>query len=212
MLERSDRLNVNDPDYGRWIPSYDALPVGTPSAATSPYRDLLQNHSYYIYTVPRPFDWFVYGFGINCLSIQVVALTLSISTDEEKENLSLRTIDASAVLGWPIANPEGDGGNDAQFNPHWLPLPGAHCFDESKGGIWGWVEAQGEEFNAGISAHVSRKKCRIERPPYKVTTGKQLRFILANRFTAILPTQCVTVVGARWLPWEGDQPARKIKR
>lgn len=200
------QIGINDPEYGRWVPSYDAIPAGTPESATSPYRDLLQNHSYYLYTVARPFDWYVFGFGINCLAIQVISLQISVSTDEERENLSLRTIDASAVLGWPTSNPEGDGGTDVQFNPHWLPLPGATCFDDSKGGVYGWVEAEGESFDLGISAHAKRKGCKFQRPPYKVSTGKQLRFILANRFTAILPDQCLVVVGARWLPWEGDQP------
>lgn len=211
MNKEADR-HVNDPDFGRWIPSFDSLPVGTPEAATSPYRDLLQNYSYYIYTTPRPFDWYVFGFGINCLSIQVVSLSLSVSDDEWRENLSLSTLDASAVLGWPRFNPEGTGGAVVQFNPHWLPLPGAYCFDEDKGTAWGWVEAKTDEWDFGISAHVQRKKCRIQRPPFRVSSGRQIRFIVANRFTQMLPTQNITVVGVRWLPWDSDAPARKVIR
>lgn len=209
LVERPDRVNINNPDYGRWIPSYDSLPTGTPDAATSPYRDMLQNHTYNVYSSPKPFDWFVYGFAINVTSVQVVSIQIQISTDEEKENLSLRVIDAGAVLGWPVATPEVGGGETCQINSHWLPLPSAYCFDEG-GGAWGWINVETDRGDIGAAAWANRKNCRIERPPYKVTSGKQLRFIIANRFTAVLPDTNVTVIGARWLPWEGDEPARKI--
>jgi len=210
LVERPDRVNVGNPDYGRWIPSIDSLPTGTPESATSPYRDMLLNHSYYIYSTPKPFDWFVYGFGLNRTAVQIVGVDISISTDEERENLSLRTIDASAVLGYATQTPE-IGTGTVQINPHWLPLPGAYCFEERGDGIWGWFNAEtegGGEFGGALWA--GRKNCRISRPPYKVTSGKQLRFIIANRFTAELPNTVISVMGTRWLPWSGDAPARKV--
>lgn len=210
MAGKPNIMKVGDPENGRFIPSYDSLPTGTPDAATSPYRDMLQNHSYYIYTTPRPFDWYVAGFAINCTAVQVIAINIQVSTDEERENLSLRVIDAGAVLGWPVNAPEP--GETCQINSHWLPLPGATCFDES-GGAWGWfnVETEGGA-NFGASAWASKRECYFERPFYKVSSGKQLRFIVANRFTAELPTTAISVAGVRWLPWEGDQPYRRIAR
>lgn len=207
MIERPDRININDPDFGRWIPSIDAIPTGTPEAATSPYRDMLQNYSYYVYTLPRPFDWYVYGFAINCTAVQVVSVMIQVSCDEERENLSLRVIDAGAVLGWPVQTPEVS--ETCQINSHWLPIPSAFCFDEGRG-IWGWFNVESESLNWGASAWANGKRCRVERPPFKVTSGQQIRFIISNRFTGELPNTVISVVGTRWLPWEGDNPARKI--
>lgn len=210
MESIQDQNHINDPSWGRWIPSYDSLPTGTPDAATSPYRDMLQNHTYYIYTTPRPFDWYVYGFAINTTAVQVVSINIDVSVDQSRENLSSRTIDAGAVLGWPVNAPEP--GETCQINSHWLPIPSAHCFDEEVGGVWGWFDVETEHNNFGMSAWAGRRKCRIERPPYKVNSGNQFRFKIANRFTAVLPDTTVSVVGIRWLPWRGDDPAGKAGR
>lgn len=209
MSQARNQLGVGDPGDGRWIPSYDSLPTGTPDAATSPYRDMLQNHTYNIYTTPRPFDWYVAGFAINCTAVQVVSLQIQASTDEERENLSLRVIDAGAVLGWPINAPEP--GETCQINSHWLPIPGATCFEDA-GSAWGWFNVDTPIGEVGAAGWAKGRDCYFERPFYKVSSGNQFRFIVANRFTAELPNTAISVVGVRWLRWYGDEPYRRIPR
>lgn len=206
---RPNPATVNDPDYGRWLPSFDSLPVGTPESATSPYKDMLQNHSYYVYTTPRPHDWYVAGFALNVTAVQVIGIVVQVSTDEEEENMCLRQTEGSAVLGWPVNSPEP--GRTVQINPHWLPLPCAWCLDEMRGSVWGSLDIAGPSIEAGIEAHWSRRECDEYESFYKVSAGHQLRFVISNRFTALLPSTQITVVGMRWLPWDGDQPARRVK-
>lgn len=175
-------------EFGHWIPCYHAIPVGQVQSDGS--ADLLEDRSFTVFTMPQPFDWYVFGFASDWSQSFLLDTIIHVAYMGEKENVSTRFLPASALLGRPN-----------QYNPGWLPL---QCgYDEGpkihKAWAWGALETEQSEYGIGIWYD---SKARNFIAPFRVPQGEQLRFIVGNRCDEDFEDTTLTVVGMRWMPWD----------
>lgn len=179
-------------DWGHWIPCIDSIPVG--QVQTTLLTNLLVDRSFTVFTMPKPFDWYIFGFGASWAGTDLLDSIIQVANLSERENVSTRFLPATALLGQPT-----------QYNPGWLPLqcgydemPHIHKF-------WAWGTLNTEDSEYGIGAWYNSKKLNFI-APFKLPQGEQLRFIVGNRCTGTFADTTITVVGQRWMPWDQEGP------
>lgn len=192
--------NLKVLDNGRWIPSYDVLAVGTFTSATSGVPSMLLNHSYRVFTRPRPFPWYVFGFSANWETDQLQDTLIDVADMSKRENMCGGFFAASALLG-----------TEAQLNPGWLPLQYAAYEIEGLHKFWAEATLENPAFKTGLKFWIDRDKQARFIAPYVMHPGKIMRFIVANRCEGDFEGSLLTVVGMRWLNWDAERVDNVIR-
>lgn len=188
-----DDKDAKTVDNGRWVPSIDVIQVGSYSAVTNRASDLLLNHSYRVFTQPKPFDWYVFGFAANWAIDLVIDTFIDLANLSVRENLTNRFINGGGFLGVPTNITAG-----------WQPMQVGHHEINGLHKWWAWGEMTTADFELGAEICIDRNKPQWV-APYVLASGKQFRFILQNHCAQNFTDTKLSVIGQRWLPWDAER-------
>lgn len=194
MPETQDEKIVSNFDLGRWAPSIDTIAVGSPSAGKiGDPTTLAAGRSYYVYTEPKPFDWYVFKFAFSW-NENNQSLFMNIADMGEDEAMMLSSGPMSGLFG-----------NPTQAFGAPLPYQYGYLEPEASKKRWAWAFRVG---SVEIDLWWGRGTGDIANQfiaPYKVLQGNSLRFIVQNKSTVTdVANASLAIVGARWLKWGGE--------
>jgi hypothetical protein len=180
-------------DNGRWIPSMDVVTVGSFLTDANLSADFLLDHSYRVFTQPKPFDWYLFGFAANWAIDFTVDTFIDVADLSVRENMTSRFITGGHFLGVPTNITAG-----------WMPMQIAHHEITGVHKFWAWAEAYTSDWEVGLEVCANRDKPQWI-APYMLPAGKQLRLILQNHCAEDFEDTKLSMIGQRWLPWDAER-------